>query len=395
MLSHSYYEEDPRVRREAEALVAAGREVDLIALRKPGADVRELIGGVDVRRLPIARQQGAGLWRYLREYLAFFWRAGLQAARLHRRRRYGLVQVHTLPDFLVFAVAPLRALGVPLLIDLHEAMPEFFRSRFGRVSNPLVRGMLGLAERLSIGFATAAITVNDALAERLSRRGVPAEKVTVIVNSARRDRFDPSAHPERSFMADGALRLVYAGAVTPLYQLEVVIEALALLRDGWDGRPPAAFPVCLAAYGRGDAEAALRALVAARGLEERVAFGGRIPIDAVAARIAAADAGVSPTSRDAYTDFSLSTKLFEYTAMGKPALASRLPTVERYFGPDGLFYFEPGDAASLAEAIARLVAVGPAGRAARVDRARAVLDRFSWEREGARYVALVERLASG
>ena len=36
MLVHSYYEEDPRVRREAEALVAAGHAVDVFSLRRPG-----------------------------------------------------------------------------------------------------------------------------------------------------------------------------------------------------------------------------------------------------------------------------------------------------------------------------------------------------------------------
>ena len=40
MVTHSYYEEDPRVRREAEALVAAGRQVDVFALRRPDDPVR-------------------------------------------------------------------------------------------------------------------------------------------------------------------------------------------------------------------------------------------------------------------------------------------------------------------------------------------------------------------
>jgi hypothetical protein len=35
MLTHSYYEEDPRVRREAETLAAAGRPVVVYALRRP------------------------------------------------------------------------------------------------------------------------------------------------------------------------------------------------------------------------------------------------------------------------------------------------------------------------------------------------------------------------
>ena len=35
MITHSYYEEDPRVRREAEAVAASGRPVDVLALRRP------------------------------------------------------------------------------------------------------------------------------------------------------------------------------------------------------------------------------------------------------------------------------------------------------------------------------------------------------------------------
>ena len=34
MVVHAYYDEDPRVRREAEALVAAGHQVDVFALRR-------------------------------------------------------------------------------------------------------------------------------------------------------------------------------------------------------------------------------------------------------------------------------------------------------------------------------------------------------------------------
>ena len=53
-------------------------------------------------------------------------RAGWAATR-DRRRRYAVAQVHSLPDFLVFATMPLRIVGVPVILDLHEAMPELFR----------------------------------------------------------------------------------------------------------------------------------------------------------------------------------------------------------------------------------------------------------------------------
>jgi glycosyltransferase involved in cell wall biosynthesis len=398
IVTHSYYEEDPRLRRQGEALAAAGWQVDVLALRKPGSEAREKIEGVDVHRLNVQRHQGAGLGTYIAEYAAFFVRAGIATARLHARRRYEVAQVATLPDPLVFALAPLRLDGVPVVLDLHEAMPEFFRSRFPAASRGAVRAGLLAAERASIAFASHVLTVNDALRDRLEELGVPPGRVTVILNSPRADRFDPTAHPRRRFMEDGCLRLVYAGALTPLYQLDVVIDAVALLAHGVDGvgttaSPAAPIDVTLDLYGRGDAEPLLRTLAEERGIADRIRFHGRIPVEEVPARVAEADAGVAPTRRDAFTDFSLSTKIFEYAAMGKPVIASRLPTVERYFGPDALRYFAPGDAGSLATAVRDLVA-DPPGREAAVAAAGERVRELSWEREAARYVGLLESLAA-
>src|SRR4029078_2099231 len=71
MIVHAYYEEDSRVRREAESLVARGRPVDVFALRRPGDQPIRGVDGVRVHRLDVQRHQGAGLGIYLREYLAF------------------------------------------------------------------------------------------------------------------------------------------------------------------------------------------------------------------------------------------------------------------------------------------------------------------------------------
>ena len=69
-------------------------------------------------------------------------------------RHYALVQVHTMPHFLVFAGLPLRTVGVPVVLDFHEAMPvrcpsgEFADSRFAittwlhRADKPDARKMI-------------------------------------------------------------------------------------------------------------------------------------------------------------------------------------------------------------------------------------------------------------
>lgn len=389
MLTHSYYEEDPRVRREAESLVAAGRPVDVFSLRRPGDGPKGLVDGVRVNRLDVQRHQGASLPVYLWEYVGFFVRSAFALARAHVRRRYALVQVHTLPDFLAFAALPLRVSGVPVLLDLHEAMPEFFRSRFPRAANPIVHQALLLQERLSIGAATHAITVNDTLGHRLVDRGVPADKVSVVINSPSLARFDPSRHPRRGFGWDGVIRLVYAGALTPTYELDVAIDAVARIAE----RRPT-LPVRLEIYGRGDSEAALRAQVDRLGLASRVTFHGRIPLEDVPAAIAAADIGLAPTRHDQFTDASLSTKIFEYGAMGRPAVASRLPLVERTFPPGTVATYAAGDADGLATAILRLVDDAGAREASVAKMAKRVRE-LAWEREAERYVALVDRLAGG
>lgn len=388
MVTHSYYEEDPRVRREAEAIVAAGRPVDVYALRRPDDPATEVLDGVRVYRLGVQRHQGAGLGTYLREYLAFLVRAGWALSRAHPRRHYGLVQVHTLPDFLVFAALPLRLVRVPVVLDLHEAMPEFFHSRFrgraGRVGYALLRAQ----ERAATRFASAVLTVNDALGDRLIGIGVPASKVTVVPNAPSLARFDPARHPARPFMADGTLRLVYAGALSPIYELDVVLDSIARLAEQRPG-----LPVCLDLYGRDFAEVPLRDRAVALGIGDRVRFHGRIPIDAVPAAIAAADVGLAPTRRSEFTDFSLSTKAYEYAAMGRTVVASRLPMVERTFGDDVVTY-QPGDATDLAAALLGLID-RPDVREARIGRALTRVRGLAWEHEAKRYVALVNALAVG
>ncbi len=385
MIVHSYYDEDPRVRREAESLVAAGRVVIVIGLRRPGEPERGELAGVVVRRLDVQRHQGAGLLTYLREYLSFGVRAAWLAARLHRRTRFGLLQVHSLPDFLAFAALPLRLAGVPLLLDLHEAMPEFFQSRFPRAANPRLRWLLLVQERLSIAFSSHTITVNDAMRDRLVRLGVPADKVSVVINSPVLDLFDPGRHPHRPFAVDGVVRLIYTGGLTPTYELDVALRAVAHLAAG---RPD--LDVRLDVFGRGDSEPLLRRLATHLGIAERVVFHGRVPLEAIPTAVAMADIGLAPTRLDAYTGLTLSTKVYEYAAMGKPVVATRLPMLERTF-PDGAVQtYASGDHVGMAAALGRLIDDADM-RSAGAERAREIVEAVAWERESVRYVARIDR----
>src|SRR5207344_1973993 len=123
-----------------------------------------------------------------------------------------------------------------------------------------------------------------------------------------------------------------------------------------------------------------QALAAELGVGDRVAFHGRIPLDDVPAAIAMADIGIAPTRRDEFTDLSLSTKVYEYAAMGKAVVATRLPLVERTFPPGSVTTYEPGDASSMASAIAS-VADDAEAREAAIERTAAIVRDAAWEHE--------------
>jgi glycosyltransferase involved in cell wall biosynthesis len=98
-----------------------------------------------------------------------------------------------------------------------------------------------------------------------------------------------------------------------------------------------------------------------------------------------------PTLSDEFTELLLPVKLLEYVHMGLPVVTSRLPVIERYFSPNEVRYFEPGSAASLAEAVADVLA-HPDEAHERAQRAIVRLCDFAWAEQKQVYLGLVDRL---
>jgi glycosyltransferase involved in cell wall biosynthesis len=384
MVVHAAFPADPRVRRQADALIRAGHEVDIFCLRGAGQVAEEQADRLRIVRLPVNRAF-SGLVGHLAEYLAFGGMAALRLAREHRRRRYRLVQVATVPDFLVFAAAPLKLSGVPLLLDLHEDMPEFFRDRFSR---PALRPLLPLvsgAARASAAVADELITVHEPLRQLAIARGVPPAKISVVMNSADPRLFDPARHPRRPFLEDGVLRLIHHSNLQRIYGQEVLVEAVARIGDSLSLR--------VDIYGDGPYRTELEAAVARTGTADRVHLNGPVPIEELPGLIAGADVGVVPTLAEPYLQFSLSTKLLEYAAMGIAIVASDLATVRAHFSAEAIRYVPGGDPEALASAIRELAADPLAAARLGAEAHRQAAD-YGWEIQAARYLAIVERLAA-
>jgi glycosyltransferase involved in cell wall biosynthesis len=122
-----------------------------------------------------------------------------------------------------------------------------------------------------------------------------------------------------------------------------------------------------------------------------VHLNGRVPIDDLPGLIAGSDVGLVPSRPDPYLQYSLSSKLLEYAAMGIPIIASDLATFRAHLTPAAIRYVPGGDPAALATAIRELAA--DSTTAARLGaEARRQSAKYAWEVQGRRYVEIVERL---
>jgi glycosyltransferase involved in cell wall biosynthesis len=382
IIVHAVFPGDPRVRRQSDALLDAGYEVDILALRQSGETAEERENGLRIVRLPVNRAF-AGFAGHLAEYVAFTAIAAWRLAREHRRRRYDLVQVATVPDFLGFAALPEKLGGVPLLLDLYEDMPEFFRDRF---AHPLLRPLqpvVGAMSSASAAVADQLITVHEPLRQLSIARGVPPDKIGVVMNSADSRLFDPERYPRRPFIADGSLRLIHHSNLQRLYGLDVGIDGLAQIR--------ADLPWRLDVYGDGPWRPQIEAAIERTGTGDRITLHGVVPMDDLPALLAAADIGLVPSLHEPYLEYSLSTKLLEYAAMGVPIIATDLATFRHHF-TDAALRFIPGNAP---EALARAVETlsdHPEATAAMGLEGQRQATAYDWEHQKAVYLAIVDRL---
>jgi glycosyltransferase involved in cell wall biosynthesis len=383
MLAYTNYETDPRVIRAAEAAVEGGFAVDVLVLRRPGQPAVEMVRGVRVIRLAQARYRGPSRLRYVAAYFEFFVRCAVASTRLFHRRRYSAIHVHNMPDVLVFSALVPRIRGAKVILDIHDPMPETFRSKFG-TSRTVASRLLLLAERLSVAFASATITVSEPVKTRIlvEEHGYRHEQIGVVANFADDRLFRPIPYPP----TDGALRFVFHGTILERYGLRTLIEAVAATRNRERLR--------VRIIGEGDFSATLTQLIARRQLHNVVQFVNRLyPLYEIPRLLSDCHVGLVSFDLSHIGNFALPLKLVEYTCLGLPSITVRNAAIEHYFRPDECLFFESGDVGGLAALLDRVTEHPECliHYRSRIAQTRA---RLSWSGEKAKYVAMLRNLAS-
>jgi glycosyltransferase involved in cell wall biosynthesis len=385
MVAYAYYPTDTRIRREAEALVARGDTVDVIGLRKEGKKRIDTLNGVRMIQLSVARYRGANAAMYLLMYFQFLIKAFFHLTFLHLKQPYQVIQAHTMPDFIVFAAIVPKLLGTKVVLDVHDLMPELYRSKFGLPASHWLIQFITWMERRSIAFAHRAIAVHKPHLEALVSHGNPAEKFIILLNSPDPRIFSRQA---RVHSNGEGFKLIYHGTVAQRHGLSVALQALVDLKEKING-------LQLQIFGDGDDLPHLIDLTKELDLADHVSIHrGFVPMEDLVPIILEADVGIVPILYDDFTKYMLPGKLLEYIALGIPVVSSRTGTIEAYFSDAMLQYVQPGNADDLAQKILEIYQ-NPAKRARLVANANKFNRDLGWDQQKKMYYRMVDTLIYG
>jgi len=366
MIAFTRYPFDGRVRLEAESLVEWGYEVCFLVPKEQATATTYTLAGVHVKELNVVEYGGKNKLQYLLSYMSFMLLALFACTRLFVQSHVRIFHVHNMPNILVFAALIPRLFGSTLILDVHDTVIETYQAKFGRTSGFLL-SLLRLEERICCAFAQKIICVNHVQRESLIERGIPAKKISTVITMPRFDSLEQGAHLGSR---NGKFRMVNHGTISKRLGNDLIVQAAARLVHEIPNFE-------LHIIGGGDDWDECKRLSESLGLAEHVHFHKGVPWDELAKKLEMMDVGIVANRVNVATALMLPSKLIDYVVLGIPAIVPRLKTIEYYFTPAMVSYFEPENVDSI---VATTVQVykDKEGRERQSRSAKSFLEKYGW-----------------
>ena len=321
--------------------------------------------------------------------LSYNWRFAREARRLLGREKPAVVyQRHG--RFVIAGVLLARALRVPLVLEYNGS--EAWMA--GHWDPARFLPWLRMAEEIAIFGAGTIVTVSEALKQELIEIGVPPERVLVNTNGVDPSEFCPDESARDVFrrrLAIGPEEVVvaFAGTFSYWHGVEVLERAIRSLLDKSATEPqreagPSKLRFLL--IGKGPLQAEMRSVLREYEAQGYVIFTGSVPHHEMPGYLNAADILVSPhvPMPDGRPFIGSPTKLFEYMAIGKAIVASRLDQLELVLEHNRTaLLVRPGDAEELASAILVAAENGDLRHRLGMKAREVVLEKYTWKRNAA------------
>ena len=357
MLLNAPYPADIRVKKEADALIAAGFTVHLLCLKRSGEEPIEEFEGIQIHRINAGKNN----------YQLAFWDMVMSSTFIHprfksaaidilRNHNIDIAHVHDLP--LAGTVINIKKqLSLKVIVDLHENYPEALRTWFKWKKNPLVRLKNYLFmnpkrwtrfEQTACQEADEIIAVVDEMKIRIKEAyKINEDKITVVTNTEDKaflnQVLDMSVYNE---LPKGFI-ITYSGGIGPHRGVDTAIKGMSFLSH---------LPIQLAIVGFGSPSVmqSLKDLVASLKLNN-VHFLGRQPFEKFYSYMHLANANVIPHQSNGHTDNTVPHKLFQGMMAEKPLIVSSSTPLKRFVrNYDCGIVFKAGDEKDFADKVEML-----------------------------------------
>jgi len=234
-------------------------------------------------------------------------------------------------------------------------------------------------------------TICEGLRREILLRGIPENRVTVIPNAVDAEAFRFGQPADEALKAQlglaGKTVIGFIGSFYGYEGLDLLVEAMPRVLEA---RPDSR----LLLVGGGPQQQALKARVAALGLNDKVIFTGRVPHSEVQRYYSIVDVFAYPRHAMRLTDIVTPLKPLEAMAQGHLLVASDVGGHRELIrdGETGLL-FHAGSSQALTDAIERLLAQRDRWPQLRSNGRRFVEEERTWERSVANYRPVFEAIA--
>lgn len=216
-------------------------------------------------------------------------------------------------------------------------------------------------ETLSAQAADHVFTLTGGMRDELVRRGVSADKITLLPNSCAPEKFPPQPRDQALAAALGIPAGVpvigYIGSFVQYEGLDHLAQAAAILKArGIEFRLLLVGNENVSSQEKGPITAAIEAAAAEGGLSDWLIMPGRIPHEDVAAHYSLIDIAPFPRKPQPVTEMVSPMKPLEAMSMQKAVVASSVHALTEMVqdGETGLL-FEKGNVEALADTLHRLI----------------------------------------
>lgn len=310
---------DPRVENEAVALVNAGHEVFLFALKYDNEPEKELINGIKVCRYKTNKLEYK-LSALVYTFPFYTWQMTPRIKDFLVSNDIEAIHIHDMR----IADAVFKAnkqLNLPTVLDLHDNMPEIMKF-YPHLQKFPGKQLISpkkwkQKEEEFIHKATKVITVSqEFIDEVVERTKISSEKIKLVPNTVLKSFYD-DAKVDNSIIEryKNDFVLLYLGDTGIRRGLLTAIDAIPKLKMKIPN-------IKLVIVGKNTTDTILKQRVQELEIEANVDFQGWQNVKLFPSYILASYICLSPLYRNIQHDVAYANKLFQYMSFGKPLLVS-------------------------------------------------------------------------